>query len=43
MTESKHHKHDSMAPSPWVTRFTPLISIGGEVLDLACGGGRDTR
>lgn len=30
-------------PSPWVTRFTPLISAGGTVLDLACGGGRHTR
>lgn len=30
-------------PSPWVTRFAPLIPAGGEVLDLACGGGRHTR
>jgi SAM-dependent methyltransferase len=43
MTDSKHHKHNSMVPSPWVTRFARLISIGGEVLDLACGGGRHTR
>lgn len=29
--------------SPWVARFAPLIPAGGEVLDLACGGGRHTR
>ncbi len=28
--------------SPWVQRFAPLIP-GGEVLDLACGGGRHAR
>ncbi|MBI2307504.1 MAG: methyltransferase domain-containing protein [Rhodocyclales bacterium] len=30
-------------PSPWVRRFAPLIPAGGEVLDVACGGGRHTR
>lgn len=30
-------------PSPWVTRFAPLVPEGGTVLDLACGGGRHTR
>lgn len=29
-------------PSPWVTRFAPLI-VPGEVLDLACGGGRHAK
>lgn len=29
-------------PSAWVARFAPLIPPG-EVLDLACGGGRHTR
>lgn len=29
-------------PSPWVRRFAPLIAAG-EVLDLACGGGRHAR
>ncbi len=29
--------------SPWVARFAPLIPAGGEVLDLASGGGRHTR
>jgi SAM-dependent methyltransferase len=28
------------APSPWVTRWAAGIPTGGEVLDLACGGGR---
>ncbi len=28
--------------SPWVQRWAPLIP-GGEVLDLACGGGRHAR
>ena len=27
-------------PSLWVQRFTPLIKMGGTVLDLACGRGR---
>jgi SAM-dependent methyltransferase len=31
------------APSPWVSRFAPLIRPGGVVLDLACGGGRHAR
>ncbi|MBX9633362.1 MAG: class I SAM-dependent methyltransferase [Magnetospirillum sp.] len=30
-------------PSPWVARFAPLVSPGGDVLDLACGGGRHSR
>lgn len=30
-------------PSPWVTRFAPLVAAGGPVLDLACGGGRHAR
>ena len=29
-------------PSPWVTRFAPLIAPGSRVLDLACGAGRHT-
>ncbi|MFA7291681.1 MAG: class I SAM-dependent methyltransferase [Rhodocyclaceae bacterium] len=29
--------------SSWVTRFAPLIPVGGEVLDLACGSGRHVR
>jgi SAM-dependent methyltransferase len=30
------------SPSPWVARFVPLVP-DGEVLDLACGGGRHAR
>jgi SAM-dependent methyltransferase len=29
--------------SPWVVRFGGLVVDGGEVLDVACGGGRHTR
>jgi SAM-dependent methyltransferase len=34
--------HGSLAPSPWVERWAPLIS-SGRVLDLACGSGRHAR
>ena len=30
-------------PSPWVTRWAPLIAPGGTVLDVACGSGRHLR
>ncbi len=29
--------------SPWVIRHAPLIPVGGQVLDVACGNGRNTR
>jgi SAM-dependent methyltransferase len=35
--------HFDLAPSPWVTRWTPMIRPGGGVLDVACGGGRHAR
>jgi SAM-dependent methyltransferase len=35
--------HRLDAPSPWVQRFAPRIRPGGQVLDLACGGGRHAR
>ena len=34
---------ETEAPSTWVRRFAGLIRPGGEVLDLACGGGRHVR
>lgn len=36
------HSNDAN-PSPWVTRFAPLIKPGGTVLDVACGAGRNAR
>ena len=34
--------HDIVAPSPWVVRWATLIKRG-EVLDVACGGGRHSK
>jgi len=36
------HVHADV-PSPWLLRWAPLIPPAGEVLDLACGGGRHAR
>jgi SAM-dependent methyltransferase len=35
--------HDTPEASAWVRRFAPLARQGGEVLDIACGGGRHLR
>ena len=35
--------HSNLPPSPWVERFASLVPPGGDVLDLAAGGGRHTR
>jgi SAM-dependent methyltransferase len=35
--------HADGDPSPWITRFAPLVRPGAAVLDVACGGGRHTR
>jgi len=39
--------HNSLASSveasTWVRRFAPLVTTGGGVLDIACGGGRHLR
>jgi SAM-dependent methyltransferase len=36
--------HDAAAPpSPWISRFAPLIPARGPVLDLAAGAGRHAR
>lgn len=32
-----------MGPSPWVVRYASLVSVDGDVLDVACGAGRHTR
>jgi SAM-dependent methyltransferase len=35
--------HDSLAPSPWVQRWSHLVAHGASVLDVACGSGRHVR
>jgi SAM-dependent methyltransferase len=35
--------HGTEAPSPWIARWSHLVSTGGSVLDLACGRGRHLR
>ena len=35
--------HASLAPSPWIARFAPLVPGGARVLDVACGEGRHAR
>lgn len=42
-TSSAPSLSPAIEPSAWVSRFAPLILPGGEILDLACGGGRHTR
>jgi len=34
---------DALAPSAWVARWSSLVTPGGTVLDVACGGGRHLR
>jgi SAM-dependent methyltransferase len=35
--------HETLAPSPWVVRWSHLVAPGGRVLDVACGHGRHLR
>jgi SAM-dependent methyltransferase len=35
--------HASLAPSPWVQRWSSLVAPGARVLDVACGSGRHLR
>ena len=35
--------HPGRKPSAWVVRFAPLAPRSGNVLDVACGGGRHLR
>lgn len=39
----KSARGKSAAPSPWVRRFLPGVTSGGDVLDVACGSGRHLR
>jgi SAM-dependent methyltransferase len=38
-----HNKPNGYVPSPWVRRFAATSPKIGQVLDLACGGGRHVR
>ena len=35
--------HSTLAPSPWVQRWSHLVAPGATVLDVACGSGRHVR
>ena len=35
--------HGTLAPSPWIVRWSPLVPAGASVLDVACGSGRHLR
>lgn len=35
--------HPSLAPSPWIQRWSALVPPGATVLDVACGSGRHLR
>lgn len=35
--------HTTLAPSPWVQRWSSLVPAGSRVLDVACGSGRHVR
>ncbi|HEY2926233.1 class I SAM-dependent methyltransferase [Piscinibacter sp.] len=35
--------HDTLEASPWVQRWSQLVSAEATVLDVACGGGRHAR
>lgn len=35
--------HGSLAPSPWIVRWSHLATPGSPVLDVACGSGRHMR
>jgi SAM-dependent methyltransferase len=36
-------RHESLAPSAWIERWSHLVPSGGRVLDVACGSGRHVR
>ncbi|RZL96738.1 MAG: class I SAM-dependent methyltransferase [Variovorax sp.] len=35
--------HSTLAPSPWIVRWSHLLAPGTAVLDVACGSGRHMR
>lgn len=35
--------HAGLEPSPWVRRWSSLVTPGATLLDVACGGGRHVR
>jgi SAM-dependent methyltransferase len=35
--------HSTLAPSPWIVRWSHLLAPGASVLDVACGSGRHMR
>jgi SAM-dependent methyltransferase len=39
----RSNPQQALVPSPWVARFAPLLKPAGQVLDLACGYGRNAR
>jgi SAM-dependent methyltransferase len=43
VTSTNHDIHGTLAPSPWVMRFAPLVADGACVLDVAAGRGRHAR
>ena len=43
MTVASSSSQLESTPSPWVTRFAPMVASGGRVLDVACGSGRHAR
>ena len=43
MTDTPASHAELQRPSPWINRFAGFIAPQGQVLDLACGGGRHAR
>ncbi|MDM0036170.1 class I SAM-dependent methyltransferase [Variovorax sp. J22P271] len=35
--------HATLAPSPWIVRWSHLLAPGADMLDVACGSGRHMR
>lgn len=39
----QHRQSGNSDAAPWIRRFAPRVAAGGQVLDLACGNGRNGR